>query len=156
MIALVNRLGRSGIDFLSDFGRSGIFLKRTLLRMPRVRKSFPYFLEQIYAVGVLSLPIIVVSGLFVGMVIGLQGYNTLERFGAEDELGKLLALSIVRELGPVVTALLFAGRAGSALTAEIGLMKTTEQLASMEMMDVDPLWRIIAPRFWAGSSQCHY
>ncbi len=91
-----------------------------------------------------------VSGIFIGMVIGLQGYNTLNKFGATVQLGQLLALSITRELGPVMTALLFAGRAGSAVTAEIGLMKATEQLSSMEMMGVDPLWRVIAPRFWGG------
>jgi phospholipid/cholesterol/gamma-HCH transport system permease protein len=101
-------------------------------------------------VGVLSLLIILISGLFVGMVLGLQGYNTLVDFGAEESLGILVALSLVRELGPVVSALLFAGRAGSALTAEIGLMKTTEQLAAMEMMAVDPLHRVVAPRFLAG------
>ncbi|MGH8535552.1 MAG: lipid asymmetry maintenance ABC transporter permease subunit MlaE, partial [Gammaproteobacteria bacterium] len=104
----------------------------------------------VFALGVLSLVIIVVSGLFVGMVLGLQGYNTLVDFGAEESLGILLALSLVRELGPVVSALLFAGRAGSALTAEIGLMKTTEQLAAMEMMAVDPLHRVVAPRLLAG------
>lgn len=101
-------------------------------------------------VGVLSLAIIIVSGLFIGMVLGFQGYTILVKFGAEQALGQLVALSLVRELGPVVAALLFAGRAGSALTAEIGLMKATEQLASMEMLGIDPLRRIIAPRFWAG------
>jgi phospholipid/cholesterol/gamma-HCH transport system permease protein len=99
---------------------------------------------------VLSLVIILVSGLFVGMVLALQGYETLQRFGASESLGVLVALSLVRELGPVVSALLFAGRAGSALTAEIGLMKTTEQLAAMEMMAVDPLQRVVAPRLLAG------
>jgi phospholipid/cholesterol/gamma-HCH transport system permease protein len=101
-------------------------------------------------VGVNSLLIIVVSGTFVGMVLGLQGYNTLVDFGAEESLGVIVALSLVRELGPVVSALLFAGRAGSALTAEIGLMKATEQLSGMEMMAVDPLRRVVAPRFVAG------
>jgi phospholipid/cholesterol/gamma-HCH transport system permease protein len=101
-------------------------------------------------VGVLTLLIILVSGFFVGMVLGLQGYNTLSDFGAEESLGVMVALSLVRELGPVVTALLFAGRAGSALTAEIGLMKATEQLSGMEMMAVDPMRRVIAPRFLAG------
>lgn len=100
--------------------------------------------------GVLSVAIILVSGLFIGMVLSLQGYIVLIDFGAETSLGQMVALSLLRELGPVVTALLFAGRAGSALTAEIGLMKTTEQLSSMEMMAVDPLRRVIAPRFWAG------
>jgi phospholipid/cholesterol/gamma-HCH transport system permease protein len=111
---------------------------------------FYLVIQQVFAVGVLTLLIILVSGLFVGMVLGLQGYNTLVRFGAEDSLGLLVALSLVRELGPVVTALLFAGRAGSALTAEIGLMKATEQLAGMEMMAVNPVTRVIAPRFIAG------
>ena len=106
--------------------------------------------SQLYFVGVLSCLIIVVSALFIGMVVGLQGYNTLEKFGASSQLGQLLALSIARELGPVISALLFAGRAGSAITAEIGLMKATEQLASMDMMGVDPLGRIIYPRFLAG------
>jgi phospholipid/cholesterol/gamma-HCH transport system permease protein len=101
-------------------------------------------------VGVFTLPIVLVSGLFVGMVLGLQGYNTLVKFGAAQSLGLLTALSLLRELGPVVTALLFAGRAGSALTAEIGLMKATEQLAGMEMMAVNPVMRVIAPRFLAG------
>ncbi len=107
-------------------------------------------IQQVYAVGVLTLLIILVSGLFVGMVLGLQGYNTLVDFGAESALGLLVAKSLTRELGPVVAALLFAGRAGSALTAEIGLMKATEQLAGIEMMAVDPLTRIVAPRLLAG------
>jgi phospholipid/cholesterol/gamma-HCH transport system permease protein len=111
----------------------------------------PYLIvQQVFAVGVLTLLIILVSGLFVGMVLGLQGYNTLVKFGAAESLGLLVALSLVRELGPVVTALLFAGRAGSALTAEIGLMKATEQLAGMEMMAVNPVTRVIVPRFLAG------
>src|SRR5690554_3080223 len=103
-------------------------------------------MKQLYSVGVLSLAIIVVSGLFIGMVLGLQGYTILSDFGSEAAIGQMIALTLVRELGPVVTALLFAGRAGSALTAEIGLMKATEQLSSMEMMGVDPLRRVIAPR----------
>jgi phospholipid/cholesterol/gamma-HCH transport system permease protein len=103
-----------------------------------------------FRVGVLSLLIIVVSGLFIGLVLGLQGYTILVDYGSEQALGTMVALTLVRELGPVVTALLFAGRAGSALTAEIGLMKATEQLASMEMIGVDPLRRVIAPRLWAG------
>jgi phospholipid/cholesterol/gamma-HCH transport system permease protein len=107
-------------------------------------------LTQLYSVGVLTLLIILVSGLFVGMVLGLQGYNTLVDFGAEESLGVMVALSLVRELGPVVAALLFAGRAGSALTAEIGLMKATEQLSGMEMMAVDPVQRVVAPRFLAA------
>ena len=105
-------------------------------------------------VGVLSLSIIIVSGLFIGMVLGLQGYTILTDYGSEQALGQMVALSLTRELGPVVTALLFAGRAGSALTAEIGLMKATEQLASLEMIGVDPLRRVVAPRFWAGVISC--
>ena len=146
----IQRLGRQGIYKCGDLGRSGYFLSALLLRRPRPCKSFPLLMEQLYHVGVASLLIVVVSALFVGMVIALQGYNILTKFGAEQQLGQLVALSVVRELGPVMTALLFAGRAGSALTAEISLMKTTEQLAAMEMMGVDPLWRVISPRLWAG------
>lgn len=112
--------------------------------------SFPSLVRQLYSIGVQSLAIIIVSGLFIGMVLSLQGYVILVDYGAETSLGQMVALSLLRELGPVVTALLFAGRAGSALTAEIGLMKATEQLSSLEMMAVDPLKRVIAPRFWAG------
>jgi phospholipid/cholesterol/gamma-HCH transport system permease protein len=106
--------------------------------------------EQVHFLGNYSLAIITVSGLFVGFVLGLQGYYTLQRYGSSEALGLLVALSLVRELGPVVTALLFAGRAGTSLTAEIGLMKAGEQLSAMEMMAVDPVQRILAPRFWAG------
>lgn len=150
MIKKIQTLGRTSINTCSSIGRAGLFLLQVLCRKPRIRRSFPLVVQQLFTVGILSLPIILVSGLFIGMVVALQGHNTLAKFGADAQLGQLLALSVVRELGPVVTALLFAGRAGSALTAEIGLMKTTEQLASMEMMAVDPLWRVIAPRFWAG------
>ncbi|WP_018609667.1 lipid asymmetry maintenance ABC transporter permease subunit MlaE [Uliginosibacterium gangwonense] len=107
-------------------------------------------LREIYFSGVLSLTIILISGLFVGMVLGLQGYETLQRYGSEEVLGTLVALSLVRELGPVLAGLLFASRAGSAVTAEIGLMKATEQLAAMDMMAVDPVARVVAPRFWGG------
>ncbi|MBW8461944.1 ABC transporter permease, partial [Acidovorax sp.] len=106
--------------------------------------------DQIHFLGNYSLAIIAVSGLFVGFVLGLQGYYTLQRYGSSEALGLLVALSLVRELGPVVTALLFAGRAGTSLTAEIGLMRAGEQLSAMEMMAVDPVQRILAPRFWAG------
>lgn len=150
MIARIQALGRVGITFCERLGVSGLFLIKTLMRRPRFRKTFPLIIQELYSVGVLSLIIIVLSGLFIGMVVGLQGHHTLQKFGAEQELGQLIALSVVRELGPVVTALLFAGRAGTALTAEIGLMQATEQLSSMEMMAVDPLWRVILPRFLAG------
>jgi phospholipid/cholesterol/gamma-HCH transport system permease protein len=111
---------------------------------------FRLTIREIYFAGVLSLIIILVSGLFVGMVLGLQGYDTLQRYGSAEALGVLVALSLVRELGPVVAGLLFASRAGSAITAEIGLMKATEQLSAMEMMAVDPIARVVAPRFWGG------
>ena len=150
MINRIAALGRSGLDVLEAMGRSGLVLFHALWAWPNVRTSFPLLVKQIYAVGVLSMVIIVVSGLFIGMVLALQGYNILNRYGSEQALGQMVALTLLRELGPVVTALLFAGRAGSALTAEIGLMKTTEQLASMEMIGVDPLRRIVSPRFWAG------
>jgi phospholipid/cholesterol/gamma-HCH transport system permease protein len=107
-------------------------------------------IREVYFTGVMSLVIIIVSAFFVGMVLGLQGYYTLQKYGSSEAIGVLVALSLVRELGPVVTALLFAGRAGTAITAEIGLMKATEQLSAMEMMAVSPVARIIAPRFWAG------
>lgn len=113
-------------------------------------RRFNLTIREIYFTGVLSLIIILISGLFVGMVLGLQGYDTLQRYGSSEALGVLVALSLVRELGPVISALLFASRAGSAITAEIGLMKTTEQLSAMEMMAVNPIARVVAPRFWAG------
>jgi phospholipid/cholesterol/gamma-HCH transport system permease protein len=150
MIDWLQRLGYSGLGAFRRLGRGHIFLFQVLLGVPQVLTRFPLLIQQLFAVGVLSLIIIVVSGLFVGMVLGLQGYNTLVDFGAEESLGVVVALSLVRELGPVVSALLFAGRAGSALTAEIGLMKATEQLSGMEMMAVDPLSRVVAVRFLAG------
>lgn len=150
MINLIQMLGQMSILFLAMLGRSGLVLFGALLRYPQFKKQGPLIIRQCYFIGVKSLSIIVVSGLFIGMVLGLQGYFILTTFSAESSLGMLVAFSLLRELGPVVTGLLFAGRAGSALTAEIGLMKATEQLSSMSMMGVDPLRRIIAPRFWAG------
>ena len=150
MLELITRMGSRGSRVLQDLGSSGLFLFFMLFRQPDVVRLWPLLRYQIYFVGVLSCLIIVVSALFIGMVVGLQGYNTLQKFGASSQLGQLLALSIARELGPVISALLFAGRAGSALTAEIGLMKATEQLSSMDMMGVDPLGRVIYPRFIAG------
>jgi phospholipid/cholesterol/gamma-HCH transport system permease protein len=126
------------------------FFWLTLLESGPSFRRFHLTIREIYFAGVLSLVIILVSGLFVGMVLGLQGYDTLVRYGSSDALGVLVALSLVRELGPVVAGLLFASRAGSAITAEIGLMKATEQLSAMEMMAVDPIARVVAPRFWAG------
>jgi phospholipid/cholesterol/gamma-HCH transport system permease protein len=113
-------------------------------------RRFHLIVKELFSTGVLSLIIIAVAGLFVGMVLGLQGYETLRRYGSESALGSMVALSLVRELGPVVAALLFASRAGSAMTAEIGLMRATEQISAMEMMAVNPIARIVAPRFWAG------
>ena len=137
-------------NFLTRLGRGSIFLMKILGGIPQLFVRFPLVVKQLYSVGVQTLLITLVAGLFVGMVLALQLFYTLRTFGAEDTLGMLVDLSLVRELGPVVAALLFAGRAGSALTAEIGLMKATEQLSGLEMMAVDPVNRIIAPRFLAG------
>ncbi|UXN36183.1 lipid asymmetry maintenance ABC transporter permease subunit MlaE [Avibacterium paragallinarum] len=147
---MISALGRSVINFCKTIGRSGFMLWGALIGRPQFRKHFPLLIKQLYVLGVQSLLIVMLSGLFIGMVLGLQGYVVLVDFSAETSLGQLVALSLLRELGPVVTALLFAGRAGSALTAEIGLMKATEQLSSLEMMAIDPLRRVISPRFWAG------
>ncbi len=145
----IRQIGRTTLDRVSATGRAGLMLFGALIAPPSF-KNIPLTIKQIYVVGVQSLAIIIVSGLFIGMVMALQGYTILTDYGAEGSLGPMVALSLLRELGPVVTALLFAGRAGSALTAEIGLMKATEQLSSLEMMAVDPLRRVVAPRFWAG------
>lgn len=143
-------IGKFGINFFSILGKAAIMLFLAIIGKPQIKKHFPLLIKQLYIVGFKSILIIIVSGLFIGMVLGLQGYNVLIKFKAEASLGPLVSLSILRELGPVVAALLFAGRAGSALTAEIGLMNATEQLSSMEMMAIDPLRRVVSPRFWAG------
>ena len=150
MVNLVARLGGATRHALEMLGRSGCFLANVLSSRPDFKRMLPDVWRQLYFVGTHSCAIIILSGLFIGMVVGLEGYHTLNKFGAVSQLGQLLALSFVRELGPVMSALLFSGRAGSALTAEIGLMKATEQLASMDMMGVDPLARIVYPRFIAG------
>ncbi|HET8807030.1 MAG TPA: lipid asymmetry maintenance ABC transporter permease subunit MlaE [Methylophaga sp.] len=150
MIDFIRMLGRWALGTLERLGRATLLLVQIITGIPELMMRFSLVVQQLFYVGVLSILIIVVSGLFVGMVLGLQGYNTLVDFGAEESLGVLVSLSLVRELGPVVSALLFAGRAGSALTAEVGLMKSTEQLSGMEMMAVDPVRRVIAPRFLAG------
>lgn len=147
---VLRRIGRLTLATLRRLGRATVFLYETLLGTWYLVTRLSLVVQQLFNVGVLTLLIILVSGLFVGMVLALQGHNTLVKFGAEESLGLLVALTLVRELGPVVTALLFAGRAGSALTAEIGLMKATEQLAGMEMMAVNPVNRVVAPRFIAG------
>jgi phospholipid/cholesterol/gamma-HCH transport system permease protein len=150
MISAVSAIGRSVITGLNTAGYATRFFLRLLLEFFPLLRRPRLVTKQIHFVGNYSLVIIAVSGLFVGFVLGLQGYYTLNRYGSEQALGLLVALSLVRELGPVVTALLFAGRAGTSLTAEIGLMKAGEQLTAMEMMAVDPVKVVIAPRLWAG------
>lgn len=150
MIRRIASLGMFTIELIGAVGQAMFLLLSSILGKPNFRKGPGLLIKQIFAVGVLSLPIIFFASLFVGMVLGLQGYTNLVKFGAETSTGTLVALSLVRELGPVVAALLFAGRAGSALTAEIALLKTTEQLDSLSLLGVDPLQRVIAPRFWAG------
>lgn len=146
MIKWISKMGAWGLQQIHHLGQFGLFFFATVWGGFRFRD----LIRELHMEGVLSLAIITVSGGFIGFVLGLQGFYTLSRFSAETSLGQLIALSIVRELGPVVTALLFAGRAGSALTSEIGLMKATEQLSAMQMMGVDPVRRVVAPRFWAG------
>ena len=146
----IRLFGRAGIEVVEALGRSTLFLLHALLGRNGLGSGFQLLVKQLHSVGVLSLPIIIVSGVFIGMVLALQGYNILVDYGSEQAVGQMVALTLLRELGPVVTGLLFAGRAGSALTAEIGNMKSTEQLSSLEMIGVDPLKYIIAPRLWAG------
>ncbi len=143
-------IGRRVVDGVWRMGVATRFFFLTLIHSGQSFRRFQLIIREIFSAGVLSLIIILVSGLFVGMVLGLQGYETLQTYGSEEALGVLVSLSLVRELGPVVAALLFASRAGSAITAEIGLMKATEQIAAMEMMAVDPIARVVAPRFWGA------
>ena len=150
MLNNLQKLGRSGVDSIQSIGRAGILFAQSITWGGPGSAGFSDLIRQIHSVGVRSLSIILVAGFFVGMVLALQGYNILIKFGSVSALGTMVSLSLLRELGPVIAALLFAGRAGSALTAEIGLMKATEQLAAMEMMGVDPLKRIVTPRLWAG------
>ncbi len=145
------RIGHKAIESILRLGYAARFLGLTLLNSGTSFLRVRLIIRELYFTGVLSMVIILISGLFVGMVLGYQGYQTLNTYGSESALGVLVALSLVRELGPVVSALLFASRAGSAMTAEIGLMKATEQLSAMEMMAVDPIARVVAPRFWAGA-----
>jgi len=147
---LLPTIGRIALGNLRGMGRSAFFLAEMLKQLPATLLRFHLVAAQIHAIGNRSLIIIAASGLAVGFVLALQGYYTLSRYGATESLGLMVALSLVRELGPVVTGLLFAGRAGTSLTAEIGLMKAGEQLAAMEMMAVDPKGRVLAPRFLAG------
>ena len=143
-------LGHQGLSALQRLGRGNLFLLQTIPAMRGMLFRPGLLIRQMFSVGVHTLLIIIVAGLFVGMVISLQSYYALVDFGAEDSVSVMVVLSLFRELGPVITALLFAGRAGSALTAEIGLMKATEQLSGMEMMAINPIERVIAPRFLAG------
>ena len=146
----LRRVGERTLLWIERIGFAARFSVAVFTHSPAALRRIQLTMREIYFSGVLSLVIIMVSGLFVGMVLALQGYEVLTRYGANESLGVLVALSLVRELGPVVAGLLFASRAGSAITAEIGLMKTTEQLSAMEMMAVDPLARVVAPRFFGG------
>jgi phospholipid/cholesterol/gamma-HCH transport system permease protein len=149
-MTLLRELFDSLRNFVATVGAVALFFGRLLVQLPRALLRPRLVIEQIYNAGALSLVIIMTCGLFVGMVLGLQGYDLLQRFGSEDALGTGAALALIKELGPVVTALLFAGRAGTALASEIGLMRATDQLAALEMMAVDPVRRVVAPRFLGG------
>ena len=149
-IEVLPRLGRWALGYMYRLGHGAFFLAELVKNVPLSLRRFYLVVAQIHAIGNRSTVIIVASGLAVGFVLGLQGYYNLVRYGAAESLGLLVALSLVRELGPVLTALLFAGRAGTSLTAEIGLMKAGEQLAAMEMMAIDPKLRVLAPRFLGG------
>src|SRR5947199_6585432 len=148
--ARLETLGSTVTSVIWRLGFASRFLFYLIVHSGTALRRFRLTIAEIYFACVLSLIIILVSGLFVGMVLALQGYDTLQRFGASESLGMLVALSLTRELGPVVAGLLFASRAGSAITAEIGLMKATDQLSAMEMMAVNPIARVVAPRFWGG------
>ena len=150
ILGVVRAIGSRFIGTISRFGAMVRFFGLVLVHSGMSFRRIGLTIREIYFSGVLSLIIIMVSGMFVGMVLSLQGYDTLQKYGAQEQMGVLTALSLVRELGPVVTGLLFASRAGSAITAGIGLMKATEQLKAMDMMAVDPIARVVAPRFWAG------
>ncbi|MEI7614358.1 MAG: lipid asymmetry maintenance ABC transporter permease subunit MlaE, partial [Betaproteobacteria bacterium] len=150
MIELIRSVGHRLNNGLQRLGFAARFFVMLLVYSGQSFRRFNLTIREIYFSGFQSLLIIVVSGLFIGMVLGMQGYETLQRYGSADALGVLVALSLTRELGPVVAALLFASRAGSSITAEIGLMKATEQLTAMDMMAVNPIARVVAPRFWGG------
>jgi len=146
----LRHVGHIVVDGVWKLGVASRFSWFVVIRSAQSIRRFQLVLNEIYFTGTLSLIIIIVSGLFVGLVLGLQGYETLKRYGSAEALGTLVALALVRELGPVVSALLFASRAGSAVTAKIGIMKATEQLSAMEMMAVDPFARVLSPIFWGG------
>ncbi|HMD74027.1 MAG TPA: lipid asymmetry maintenance ABC transporter permease subunit MlaE [Steroidobacteraceae bacterium] len=147
---MIKDLWSSLSESLVSLGELVRFLLRLIVNVPRSLVRYDLIVEQVYNAGALSLVIIMLCGLFVGMVLGLQGFQLLQRFGSEDALGTATAIGLVKELGPVITALLFAGRAGTALASEIGLMRATDQLSAMEMMAVDPIQRVVVPRFLGG------
>ena len=150
IVESLRSLGHRIVNTVWRIGYASRFFMLTLFYSGTSFRRFHLTIKELFSSGVMSLIIILVAGTFVGMVLGLQGYETLKRYGSESALGSLVALSLVRELGPVLAALLFASRAGSAMTAEIGLMKATEQISAMEMMAINPMARVVAPRFWAG------
>ncbi len=150
VVSTIRAIGHRIVNMVWRIGVAARFFFLTLRYSGTSFSRFHLIIKELFSTGVMSLIIIVVAGLFVGMVLGLQGYETLKRYGSESALGVMVALGLVRELGPVMAALLFASRAGSSMTAEIGLMKATEQISAMEMMAVNPIARIVAPRFWAG------
>jgi phospholipid/cholesterol/gamma-HCH transport system permease protein len=146
---IIVNIGEKIIGIINELGNATILLKKTIVAILNLKKNIKNFIRQIYFIGVLSLGLIILSGLFIGMVVGLQGCYILKKFGTEELIGQMTALTIIRELAPVVSALLFAGRTGASLTAEICLMKNTDQITAMEMMSVNPIIKIIAPRFLA-------
>ena len=150
IIRSLRGIGKRVVNAVWRIGFGARFFLMILVYSGPSFRRFHLTIKEMFSSGVMSLIIILVAGLFVGIVLGMQGYETLKRYGSESALGTLVALSLVRELGPVLAALLFASRAGSAMTAEIGLMKATEQISAMEMMAVNPIARVVAPRFWAG------
>lgn len=147
IIISLELIGKKTIEIIISIGEAGILLKNSLLDSKIKKKDVKHLIRHLYFIGVLSLGIIILSGLFIGMVVGLQGHYILKKFGTEDIIGQMTALTIIRELGPVMSALLFTGRTGASLTAEICIMKSTDQLLSMEMMGIDPIKKIITPRF---------
>ena len=150
MMNFIQTIGAKTLAFIQTIGANTLFLLNIISLLPQSLLRFRLTIRQMYFSGVLSVLIIAVSGLFVGMVIGLQGYTQLAKFKSADVLGFMVAASLLRELGPVLAAILFASSAGGAMTSEIGLMKTTEQLEAMNVMAVNPVARVVAPRFWAG------
>lgn len=146
---IIINIGEKVIYIINELGNATILLKKSVVAIFHLKKNIKNFIRHIYFIGVLSLGLIILSGLFIGMVVGLQGYYILKKFGTEGIIGQMTALTIIRELGPVVSALLFAGRTGASLTAEICLMKNTDQITAMEMMGINPIIKVIAPRFWA-------